>query len=159
MAAQPFHRMAPVPPHLTYKPEVSTYMDHFKNPVQAPRRRPVMPPQMLLKPRGQSATQNRGGFKENSFPSAVTRQAVSSVKAKRAQPKVKDYMDQLLKMTEKDYPSHNARVDVPFKDAQPNAKQRNDLRRINRAGFGIPDSEAREIARKDPEYQCMFTVH
>lgn len=27
-------------------------------------------------------------------------------------------MDQLLKMTEKDYPSHNARVDVPFKDGK-----------------------------------------
>ena len=33
--------------------------------------------------------------------------------------------------------------------AQPNAKQRENLRRINRAGFGITDSEAREIARKD----------
>ena len=48
MAAQPFHRMAPVPPHLTYKPEVSTYMDHFRNPIQPPQKRAVMPPQVKI---------------------------------------------------------------------------------------------------------------
>ena len=71
---------------------------------------------MLLKPRGHSSSLRKGETNNFKLP---TRTTVSASMAKRAEPKVKDYMDQLLKMTEKDYPSYNARVDVPFKDGKP----------------------------------------
>ncbi|XP_067930244.1 uncharacterized protein [Watersipora subatra] len=140
MAGQPFHRMAPVPPHLTYKPEVSTYMDHFRKPQPTLRRRPVAPPELMGLRR--SSPFKSGSAKGRSLP-------VPAVPKPKVKTTVKDYMDSMLQMTDKAFPPFNARVDVPFKTAQPNYRQRDDLKKISRSGYGISDTEARAIVRND----------